>query len=54
MSRTIRQVPERVVAVQDRRRSGAAGQHADRRQRRQRTRSAARRAAIRASRQEVA
>ena len=46
MSRTIRQVPERVVAVQDRRRSGAAGPHLNRRQRRQRTRGTARLAAI--------
>jgi hypothetical protein len=37
---------ERITAVQERRRSGASGPHGDRRQRRVRTRSAARRAAV--------
>lgn len=38
---------ERVLAVQERRRSGAAGKHGDRRTKRLRTRSAQKRAAIR-------
>lgn len=37
------------AAIQDRRRSGAAGAHADRRTKRQRDRGAAKRAAIRGS-----
>lgn len=42
--------PGRVRAVQERRRSGAAGRHADRRTRRARTRATVRAAAIRESR----
>lgn len=38
---------ERVLAVQERRRSGAAGKHGDRRTKRLRTRAAQKRAAIR-------
>lgn len=37
---------DRVVAVQERRRSGAAGKHGDRRLKRQRDRGAAKRRAI--------
>ena len=43
---TKRETPARVVAVLDRRASGASGKHADRRTKRNRTRSAQRRNAI--------
>lgn len=46
MSRTREKTPVAVQQVQDRRRSGAHGLHADRRLRRTRTRSAALRRAI--------
>lgn len=41
-----RMTPEQVQALQERRRSGAAGAHADRRTKRQRTRGAQRSAAL--------
>lgn len=48
MSKTIRRMStEQVQEIQERRRSGAAGRHLDRRTRRARTRSAAVRRAIR-------
>jgi hypothetical protein len=41
-----RMTPEALRATQERRRSGAAGKHADRRDKRVRTRSAAKRRAL--------
>jgi hypothetical protein len=41
-----RMTPEQVQAMQELRRSGAAGKHVDRRLKRQRTRAALRRAAV--------
>lgn len=47
MGKTVKNVPEAVREVQDRRRSGAHGLHGDRRLRRTRTRRAALARAIR-------